>query len=782
MAKMTEDELVALTDLEIRNSVGYFGGKLAEQRRKATSYYLALPEGDLTPPEIDGRSAVIDPFVRNTIEAMLPQLMVKFTGGDSVVEFEATKPGDEQKATNCTDYLNYLFWKKNRGHTIAETWMRDALLYKNGVLKVWWDTRYEETKEEYKGLTQVELSEVMDDEEVEVTESRAYPDEEDAEQRQKAIEQATQQLQQAMHAAQQPQQPPQPGQPPGQAMQAVQQIQQHIQQIQAAPPVMLYDITAKRTKKGGKLAIDNVPPEEFLINRRAKSIATASFIGHRTSRTMSDLRSMGYPASKLENLSDDDSSSVLNAEKIERDAFDDEQAYLNFHEVPGDESQKTVWVVECYLRCDWDGDGIAELRKVTKVGNQILDNEECDLAPFADIVCIRQPHKFFGLSIMDLGQQTQLVKTSLLRSRLDNEYLETNGRYFAVENQVNLDDLLTSRPGGVVRIKQAGAVGRLDQGMGNGAASMQLLEYMEGFGESATGWTRYSQGNSAGKLGQSTATGMNIIANRDDMRVDLIARNFAEGFVELFRQMLKLVCQHQDKKAEVQIGGDWVDIDPREWRNQFDVNINVGLGVGGKEQQIQQVMAVIQQQEKVHAIGVASPENIYNASCELAKLTGQKNGDKYFTDPVKNPPPPPPPPPEALKGQVAQQIAQANGQVTIQVESAKLQAQMQLEREKAQLTAQTDLSAQQSQQAQNNAQNQAEMAMKEREAQLEDARERDRMMQEAQLKAMEFAHKESEGDKERATKVLIAQIAAQVATSNAALAAEAKADQTAASD
>src|SRR3954467_6585556 len=120
--KMTEDELAALADQEIRSAVGYFGGKLAEQRRKATYYYLGLPEGDLSPPEIEGRSTVIDTFVRNTIEAMLPQLLAKFAGSDTVVEFEAQKKGDEDKAKKCTDYLNYLFWKKNRGHTLAETW------------------------------------------------------------------------------------------------------------------------------------------------------------------------------------------------------------------------------------------------------------------------------------------------------------------------------------------------------------------------------------------------------------------------------------------------------------------------------------------------------------------------------------------------------------------------------------------------------------------------------------------------------------------------------------
>ena len=759
MARMEEQELKAITDAEIRQSVGYFGGKLAEQRRKAEYYYLGIAKGDLSPPEVEGRSSVVVPYVRNVIESMLPQLMVKFTGGDSVVEFEAQKPSDEDAAKNCTDYLNYLFWKKNSGHSVAYTWMKDALLQKRGFVKVWWDTRVEQTKEEYKGLSHVEIAQIMDDEELEVTEQKTYPDEEDAKMRQQAIEQASQALQNP---------------------QTAQQAQMHIQQIQAQPPVMLYDITAQRSKKGGKLCIENVPPEEFLISRRAKDIATAPFVGHRFLRTMSDLRSMGYK--NVEQLGSDESAIALNAERVERLSWDDELAYATGDNEHQEESQRQVWVTECYLKVDWDGDGISEIRKVTRAGNEILDNEEVDIIPFISICPIPLPHKFMGLSVADLAMETQKTETSILRSSLDNLYLDVNGRYFAVENQVNLDDLLTSRPGGVVRVKVAGAVGRLDQGKGDSPAAMNMLtQYMPSFGEAATGWTRYSQGNDA-KAIQGTATGANIITNKDDMRLDLIARNFAEGWVELFRQMLKLVCQHQDKKTEIRLSGAWVDVDPREWRNQFDVNINVGLGVGNKDQQVQHLMAVIAQQEKVHVLGVASPENIFNSSADLARLTGQKNGDKYFTDPAKAPPQQPKPDPEMIKGQVAMQLAQANGQVTMQVENAKLQAQMTMEREKMQLQAQVDANEQQQQQAQTTTEQQIQAQVDAHKASLEAQLEAARMTHEMALQQMKTGAEDARSRLDNDTKILIAQIAAQQAASAQAQTAMTGADQAVAKD
>lgn len=667
MAKrLSNDEIKALVQSELRQSLGYNSSKLATARQKSMYYYLGKAVGDLSPPEIDGRSSVVSTDVRDTIEAMLPQLTVTFCGGDAIAEFEAQNPDDEGKASLATEYINYLFFKKNNGHKVAVTWMKDALLQKNGIVKVWWDTRHEETKEEYKALSDVELAQILDDEEIEVIEQNTYPDEFDAEEKAKAMSQLTTQYEQAVQAAQQGNQ---------QAQQAAMQMEQQIAQMQSQLPKMLYDIVCKRVKSAGKIQIDNVPPEEFLISRNAKDIQTARFCAHRVQRTISELKSMGYK--NVDNISGDDQSQGLNMERIERLSWNDENAYLS-NEITVDDAQKTVWVTEAYIRADQDGDGIVELRKVTVAGNELLDNEEVDYTPFVSITPVPLPHTFYGLSIADLAMESQKVKTSILRSQLDNMYLNVNGRYFAVEGQVNLDDLLTSRPGGVVRIKQPGSVGRLDQGIGNVAESFQLMEYMQQDLENRTGWSRQSMGNDASGLKQ-TATAANIVTNKADMRVDMVARNFAEGFTELFKLMLKLVCQHQDKEAMVKLSGGWVEIDPREWRNQFDVAINVGIGMGNKDQKVAHLMTLIQQQGQAFQLGIANPVNVYAASTELAKLLGFKNGDKFFTDPSKSPPPNKPDP-EQMKVQAQMQLEQ----MKLQADAQKFQAQTKAEIDKFQ--------------------------------------------------------------------------------------------------
>lgn len=775
MARMSEDELKALVNLEQRQSLGYTSSKLSAARQKAEYYYLGLPAGDLSPPEIDGRSSVVSTDVRDTIESMLPQLMVTFCGGDKVAEFEATKPEDTQKAELATEYVNYLFFKKNNGHAISYTWMKDALLQKNGIVKVWWDTRNEETKEEYRALNQVELSEIMDDAEVEITEQSTYPDEDEVKAKQKQLEAMAQSLQQANDQYHQAAQAAMQGDP--KAQQAVQQMQgqlqqmaQQMQQVQAQPPAMLFDIVCKRKKSQGKICIENVPPEEFLISRGAKHIQDAKFVGHRVERTLSELKSMGYK--NIDNIATGDENQSSNLERIQRLSYNDENAYASDEFNEADESQRKVWVTEAYLRCDFDGDGISELRKVTIAGNELLDNDVVDFIPFVSITPVPLPHTFFGLSIADLGMETQKTKTSILRAQLDDLYLTVNGRYFAVEGQVNLDDLLTSRPGGIVRMKQPGMAGNLNQGRGDTGAAMQMMEYMQQDLENRTGWSRMSMGNSTAALNQ-TATSANIVTNKADMRVDLIARNFSEGFVELFKFILKLACQYQNKKEMTRVAGQWTEIDPREWRNEFDITINVGIGMGNKDQRIQHLMALIAQQEKVFPLGVTNPEAIYQSSAELAKLLGFKGGERFFNDPSKQPPQPPKPDPEQMKMQGMMQLEQMKAQTEVQKHQAELQQSAQAAEVDAQRTMQMEQYKQSMQAEQIKQQNIIEAQRASHEAQLkaeaEDRKNQMQMMLEQQR--LEFDRWKCE--LEASTKIAVAQMAAQNNTPELAVAAQA---------
>jgi hypothetical protein len=650
MARMTDDELVTLVNKEKTISIAYDSGRLSEMRRRAEYYYLGEAKGELAPPEIEGRSAVVSTDVSDTIEWMLPSLLKIFTAGDNAVEFTPQRQEDEESAKQATNYINYVFYKQNPGFQILYTWFKDALLQKNGILKVWWDDKKDETKEEYKGLNPMQLTMLLQDPEIEPVAQKAYPDPDPLVQQQ--YQAALQQYQQAAMQAQQTGQPLSP--PPEEPI--------------------AYDVTVKRTKDCSKVCVEAVPPEEFLISRTAKTIQDASFTAHVTLRTLSDLRAMGY-----KNVDDlqSDSEGELNGERIERMTWDDEMAPYDYD--GADPTQRRIWLTEAYIKVDYDDTGIATWRKVTVAGNRVLDNEECDGPPFVSITPLPLPHRFFGRSIADLAMATQRIKTSIWRATLDNLWLQVNGRYFAVEGQVNLDDLLTTRPGGVVRVKNPNAVGPLQQGLADSGAAYQALEFAENAKENATGFTRYSQGASADTL-NNTATGINIITNRSDERVELIARVFAEtGVRELFLKILKLVSEYQTTSTVMQVSGQWLQVNPREWATQFDFTVNVGLGTGNKDQVVQHLMALNQVQGQALQLGYATPQNLYNSATKLAENLGFKQPDQFFTDPSQQQPQEPQPDPALIEMQERMALERQKAEWQHQ----EKMAQLELDREKA---------------------------------------------------------------------------------------------------
>jgi hypothetical protein len=686
--RLTEHELLAMIDSELRQSYGYGDGKLEEMRRRNEYYFLGIPKEDLAPPEIDGRSRVVDTTVRNTVLGMEAPLLKTFFGSDNIFEFEPTKPGLEAQAKLISEYVNHIYRQKNPGYVITSTWIREALMQKVGIVKVWWDNSNIETVERYNGQTDVQLAILMEDEEIEVTEQTSYPDEEAVKQKQMAMEQMQAQIAQLQQQFLQTQDPSLP--------QQGQQIQAQLQQLAEQPDPMLFDIVCKRTQEGGRVCIENVPPEEFLISRRAKSIKTSPFCAHRFQRSIGQLRSSGYKIP--DNLPTEDSGAENSMERVEREDYINDESYFNDEGNEIDESQRLVWVVEAYMQVDYDGDGIPEWRKICKSGTHIFANEEFDEPPFVALGSIPLPHLFFGMCPADLAIESQRINTSLIRAQLDNVYLQVNGRYFAVKDQVNLDDLLRSTPGGIVRVNSPQAVGRLDQGIGDTGGAMQLMQWFEGFTEESTGWTRQSQGGNGMQL-QQTATAANIVTNRADSRVEAISRYMAEtGFTDLGNLILKLIMNYQNKPDMIRISGEWVNVDPREWTNNFNLNVNVGLGTGNKDQLVAHLALLGQQQAQGLAIGVANPQTIYQANVKLANALGFKNGDEFFADPKNAPPQQPPPDPAVIKAQMDEQAhqremdykaqqAQADRENALEIKRIEAEVQMEVDRNRQTLEA-----------------------------------------------------------------------------------------------
>ena len=624
----TEQELMSRIHEEISQSLGY-DGEISIQREEAIKYYYALPFGN----EVDGRSQYVDSTVQDTIEWIKPSLMRVFASGDEMVKFTPHGPEDVQAAEQATDYVNYVFTKDNNGWEILYSWFHDALLQKNGIVKVWWDEYPETQREEYHGLTDMEFEVLTGNKDVEVIEHEEYYEE-----------------------------------------------------------VTYHNVVLHRQDTNGKIKIENVPPDEFLISREAKGIQDARFVCHRVKKTVSDLREM-YPDNDFDvgELGAGYNEEVYNAERMARYEIDDSFEWGGGLNENGEEALREYWLHESFIKTDYDDDGIAELRKVCSVGDYIFSNEEVDKVPFVSITPLKIPHKFFGMSVADLVMDIQLIKSTLMRNLMDNAYNQNFGRYAVLEGQANLDDLLTQRPGGVVRVKSPNAIMPLATPPLQ-PESFQMLGYLDEVREARTGVNKNTQGINADALtSHTTATAVNAVMTNAQSRVELIARQFAEtGVKELMHCIYELLLKNQDKERVVMLRNQWVPVRPDMWNDKMDCTVSVALGNGSKDQQMAHLSQMLQfaGQAMQGGLPIVTPQNMYNLGAALIKAMGYQNVDDYLTQPP--PPQPKQPSPEEQLAQMEMQVKQKELEIKtadIQLKAAKIQQESQKNAVDAQLKA-----------------------------------------------------------------------------------------------
>jgi len=279
----------------------------------------------------------------------------------------------------------------------------------------------------------------------------------------------------------------------------------------------------------------------------------------------------------------------------------------------------------------------------------------CDSVPFVTITPIPMPHRFYGRSISELVEDVQLMKSTVMRQLLDNMYLTNNNRVAVMDGMVNMDDLLTTRPGGIVRTKQPpNQVMQPLQAQPISQQAFPLLSYLDTVREARTGITKSAQGLDADTLNSKTATGVNALMTQTQMRSELIARIFAEtGVKDLFKKIFELMVKYQDKQRVVMINNMYVPVKPTEWKDRFNISIVVGLGTGSKEQQTVTLNSILERQIQAFQLqgGKEMPmvtlKNIYNTLTKVIENAGLKNVESYFVDPDigKQMMPPPAPPP-----------------------------------------------------------------------------------------------------------------------------------------
>jgi hypothetical protein len=565
--------------------------------------------------------------------------MKVFFSTENVVEYVPRGPEDVAGAQQATDYANYIFSNDNNGFMTTYALFKDSLVRKCGIAKYWWDESEEVKIEDYSGLDDQTVQMLMN-EQAEVKIVVSYPD-------------------------------------PSMPMDMMQpQVDPATGQPMQMPQPMLHDVQIKRTVKDGRIKIMAVPPEELVIDRRARSFDDAGIIAHRQMATVDDLLQMGYELDEIEeNISSTDLDS--NDEYLARQPLSTTMGAgdsLN----PG---QRRVLHVEAYIRVDFDGDGIPELRKVCCMGSgyTVVRNLPSSYIPFVDFPCDPEPHTspLEAMSIFDLTHDIQEIKSEVLRNTLDSLAQSIHPRTAVVEGQVNIDDVLNNETGAIIRMRAPGMVQPFSTPF-VGQAAFPMLDYMDQMREDRTGMSKAAMGLDADALQSSTKAAVAATISASQGRIELQARILAEGMKKLFKGILYLMTTHQDKPRMVRLRNEWVEIDPRVWNSSMDVTVNIGLGNGDTNERIQALTMIATKQEQIiQQYGLSNPvvtPAMYIRSLQkIIELSGFKDASSYIqTLPADFQMPQadaPKPTPEEVLAQVQAQSIQAD----IQKKAAELE-------------------------------------------------------------------------------------------------------------
>jgi hypothetical protein len=657
MARMDESELKAIVTAEVTSAIGADDTELSQDRIDGWDAYLREPYGN----EIEGRSQVVSSDVQDTVEWIMPSLMRVFASGETAVEFVPTGPEDEDKAKQATDYCNYVFNSDNPGFLVLHTWFKEALIAKLGTVKVYWEVKDQWKRERYDGLDDDAYALVVGSPDVEIVEHTERQEPAPLDMMQTDM---------------------MPGMMPGM--------------------VTLHDVVVKMKSSAGKICVEPVPGDEVIFSRDAKDPQSCRFFAHKSRKTISDLIEQ-YPDKRqvIENLSSDGPSGSFRNESESRSTVNEDD--MSPYTSAVNKAMREVWVTEAYIRVDYDGDGIAEMRKVTVAGNDsvLLDNEEWEgPRPFACISPILMPHRIVGISIADSIKDIQLIKTAILRSFLDSLYIGLNPRQEVVEDLiVDPAEVLTSKPGGIVRVRGNGSVPAIRpiQTTSVSAEALQGLQYVDQIRENRTGVSPRTQGLGADTL-HDTKGGQELLFDAAKMRVELITRIFAEtGVKDAFKLILWNANKYQDKARTVRLRNQWVPMDPREWSDSYDMTANVGLGHNDQTQKIAAMNLIIGAQTAAVQMqgGPTGPlvtiDNLHNSAIKLAEAAGFKAPELFFSDPAQQAPQPPKPDPEMMKLQAEMQMEQQK----TQMDFAMRQREAELKAEIEKVQAQADIATQQ---------------------------------------------------------------------------------------
>ena len=590
--KMSDSELVALLS-QAEEDAATYNGEFSADNTKFLSAYLGEKTGEFS--SIPNQSSVVSTDIADVVEADMPSLARIFLGSGDVVTFQPNTESEIeiQEAKEKTKYVNWIVRSQPESFNIIHNWLKDAEIQKNGIVKYF--------IEEQKEVEQVEYDNV------------------DAQEIQAIIE--------SLKGSK------------------VDRVKVEIEEQEESEIIgdepnqnATFEIKFRVTTEKQKVCILNIPPESFLITRNARSIEDAELVGDRVRKTRGELLSEGFDRELIDQLSTVDGADYRNSNLDS--VRNRDQGGSNYDTNINNWASENVEISDLYVKVDFDGDGIAERRHVMISGNKVLVNEYFNHVPYASLSAILMPHKAIGRSRAEITYPYQLQKTALQRGINDNIYMVNNPRN-VVHPDVDLDDMLTVRTNGIVRMDEdtnilpGNAVFPL-QIPYIGQQALQVIQYVDSTRAQTTGSLMSNQGLDADKLNQETATRFNGVKDGSDAKIELIARNYGEtGFRKLYEGIAWLVSRYQNTETEFRVLGKALTVNPKSWKYNHYVQSNVGLGAGDNEKSLEMLQGIygIQQSLITQGSTLADEKDVYNTLSRIIEGAGFPRVNEFFNDP-----------------------------------------------------------------------------------------------------------------------------------------------------
>jgi hypothetical protein len=578
--KMHSEEILSRVQAQAQQCVGWNDSRLSDERLRVNRYYNST----FPKRQHKGSSAYVSSDVYDSVEQMKSQLLETFTAnGEDIIKFEPQNENDVEMARVATLATSYAIWRENDAETFMHDAAHDGLTARVGITKVYWDEDYKYEDHIFDNLNEDEVMGLNADEQVD-----------------------------AMDA----------------------------QETEAGNDN--YSGTLTRKYDRSKVSIDPVPPEEFRISKRARSIRKADMVEHVTPKTKDELKDM-YPkfARKIDGLNYDaqdilDSSDALERNAHEGDAPTKESVIqpeldkIDFH--------------EAYVKLDLrDGHG-ACLYKVCYSGAIMFACEEVDRSPFFPFVPLPIPHTFFGNNFAARVIPTQNARTVLTRGILDHTQITVNPRWGVVKGGLtNPREMLENRLGGIVNMNRPDAVKALEYSNLNPFV-FQTLEMLKSNKEENTGISALSQGLNKDAVSTQNSQGLvEGLVNLSQGRSKVVARNFAKYLCEIYLEVYRLILENQKHEKIVEVAGNWVPINVQNWIERTDCKVSVHLGPGEKDRAAAKYAATYKELSSDPSIAhyFSGPKK-HAMITDGLKLAGFDSPSKYL-EPANTPPPPPDP-------------------------------------------------------------------------------------------------------------------------------------------